>query len=92
MKKIKADLNSSYGYGFDNYISEYHQALYNIIGKHKMIYKNYNDNLKENISINMENAKDLLYKEIVEFIKVVRYQFLCYKEGLDWVIIELPIL
>lgn len=68
LKKIKADLNSSYGYGFDSYISEYHQALYNIIGKHKMIYKNYNDNLKENISINMENAKDPLYKEIVEFI------------------------
>ena len=68
LEKIKTDLNNSYGYGFDDYISEYHQALYNIIENHKVIYKNYNNSLKRNPSINIDNTRDPLYNEIVEFI------------------------
>ncbi len=67
LEKVETDLNTSYGYGFDNYISKYENALQEIIKKYNIIYKNYNANLKNNSSANIDYSKDPLYKEIIEF-------------------------
>lgn len=68
LKDIESDLNSSYGYGFDNYISKYSQSLEEIIKKHSIIYKNYKANLKDsNVSNDIDYSKDPLYKEVIEF-------------------------
>lgn len=68
LENVITDLNSAYGYGFDNYISQYHQSLYEIINKHRIIYKNYKMKLKEDITINIDYSKDPIYKEIVNFV------------------------
>lgn len=44
LEKVETDLNTSYGYGFDNYISKYENTLQEIIKKYNIIYKNYNAN------------------------------------------------
>ena len=68
LKEIENDLNSSYGYGFDDYISNYNKSLEVIIKKYNIIYKNYKANLKEdNLASDLDYSKDPLYKEIIEF-------------------------
>ena len=69
LRKLESDLNSSYGYGFDNYISKYSQSLEEIIKKYNIIYKNYKANLKDsNKSSDIDYSKDPLYKEVIEFV------------------------
>lgn len=71
LEKFETDLNSSYGYGFDNYISKYHQLLQKIIKKYNIIYKNYKASCKEYKEKKLNNidySKDPLYKDIIEFM------------------------
>lgn len=39
LRDIENDLNTSYGYRFDNYIMKYNQSLQEIIKKHNIIIK-----------------------------------------------------
>ena len=68
LKEIENDLKASYGYGFDDFISNYSKSLEEIIKKYNVIYKNYKSNLKEDTeSGDIDYSKDPMYKEIVEF-------------------------
>lgn len=67
LKELENDLNSSYGFGFNNYISKYNEFLQEIIKKNHIIYKNYTKNLKENVTKDIDYSKDPMYKEIIEF-------------------------
>lgn len=69
LKEIENDLKTSYGYGFDDFISNYSKSLEEIINKYNVIYKNYKSNLKENTE---SGDKDPMYKEIVEFATETR--------------------
>lgn len=68
LQSLEDDLNSSYGFGFDNYISKYNESLQGIIKKNNIIQKNYKMNLKENSTRNIDYSKDPMYKEIIEFV------------------------
>ena len=65
LNELTNDINSSYGYGFDDYILKYDNSLSEIIKKYKIIYKNYNMELNGGLPINY--SKDPLYKEVVTF-------------------------
>ena len=68
LKEIENDLKASYGYGFDDFISNYSKSLEEIIKKYNVIYNNYKSNLKEDTeSGDIDYSKDPMYKEIVEF-------------------------
>lgn len=67
LKKVEQDLNNSYGYGFDDMILQYHQAVHKVIEKHDIIYKNYHNNTKEDNNINIDDFKDPLYEEVIKF-------------------------
>lgn len=66
LNNIKEDLNRSYGYGFDSYISQYEKDLERVIGKYSVIYKNYR-NKQENMKETNFEDKDPLYKEVIDF-------------------------
>lgn len=67
IQELENDLNSSYGFGFDEYILKYNESLQEIIKKSNIIYKNYKMNLKENLTNDVDYSKDPMYKEIIEF-------------------------
>ena len=67
LKEIENDLNSSYGYGYDDFISNYSKSLEEIIKKYNVIYKNYKSNMKESENVDIDYTKDPMYKEIIEF-------------------------
>ena len=68
LKEIENDLKASYGYGFDDFISNYSKSLEKIINKYNVIYKNYKSNLNDDTgSGDIDFSKDPMYKEIVEF-------------------------
>ena len=69
LEKVKIDLKSSYGYGFDEFISKYYQSIQEIIEKINIIYKNYKSNIKENLLNNIDYSKDPLYKDIIDVIR-----------------------
>ena len=67
LKELGEDLNNSYGFGFDEYISQYNNQLQEIVKKYKIIYKNYKPDSIQ--SVNNDNAiEEPLYNEIVEFV------------------------
>lgn len=67
IQELENDLNSSYGFGFDEYILKYNKSLQEILKKSNIIYKNYKMNLKENLTNDVDYSKDPMYKEIIEF-------------------------
>ena len=68
LKILECDLKSSYGFGFDTFISNYYYSLYEILKNYGTIYKNYQSSLKnENSYIDSNLSDDPLYGEVVEF-------------------------
>ncbi len=67
LQDLENDLNSSYGFGFDDYILQYNESLQEIIKKSNIIHINYKKNLKENLTKDIDYSKDPMYKEIIEF-------------------------
>ncbi len=68
LEELQRDLDTSYGLGFDNYISKYNQSLQKIIKKYNIIYKNYKPIQKGDIINDVSSDyKDPLYNEIVDY-------------------------